>query len=110
MTISSYFDIVTLNIGVSQIKKETKRIRVLTKNTITVTKALADSLGWNYDEQKRCGVWGVVIGNTWAKTRKELHEKVVSFIQETGNSFADWSTLENAKDRWGMPIFSIETI
>ena len=83
------------------------KIEITAKNTVTVTRALAEALGWNYDEERRCGRWGFSIGNTWAKTRKELHVKIVKFIEITGTSFADWSVLESAKCRLGTNLFRI---
>jgi hypothetical protein len=77
------------------------KIIIKHKHTVRVTNAIALALGWDSGEEKRCGDWGFVIGNAWAKTRKDLHEIMLPFVPECGNV----ESLLKTKDRFGFQMF-----
>jgi hypothetical protein len=81
-------------------------IKLTAKNTVRVTNAIAESLGWSSGESKRLGQWGYYIGNVWAKTRKELHAKFLNDLALI-NNFGDLEVLRNAKCRFNVPLFKI---
>ena len=63
-----------------------------TYNTVTVTRALAKALDRPCSEEKRAGTWGYTIGNIFAETRKELHEKALMLL-EVGAGRNDWKEI-----------------